>query len=140
MAHDRRSGRWLAAVGLGFAALLLIVAEIASIDLVANLQNPVQACQKALPRKPHLVVGNAGLHWPPPLAHCDATYANTKRGARVFQIRAVTATNLLVVAVLDAALIAVVAYLVFRYVRSRRRRGARNPSGLEHDLAHDPAV
>ena len=132
-------GRRLAGLGWVLAALFLIVAEIASFDLGGNLVNPIQACDKALPSAANLVVTKARRHWPPPLVHCEASDRDAPETGPVTQLTAVTTTNVLIVAALDALAIAILAWIALRFTRSRRR-GTRESLRREHDLAHHAPV
>lgn len=128
-------------IGLGWvlAGLFLIVAEIASFDLGGNLVNPIQACDKVLPSHANLVVTKARRHWPPPLVHCEAADRDAPETGPVVRLTAVTTTNVLVVAVLDAPAIAILVWLALRFARSRRR-GKRKSLRREYDLADHAAV
>jgi hypothetical protein len=117
--------RRLVALGWIVVGTFVFAAMVGSIDLAANLQNPIQACEKALPwrlgAKP-LVVAKATRHWPPPLVRCEATVLDAPGGSPITRLDTVTTKNVAVVALIDALTIAVLVRLALLTVSARRDR------------------
>jgi hypothetical protein len=119
-AHRVRRGAVV--IGWLLAGLFLIAAEIGSVDLVGNVQNPMQACEKALPWTKGLVATSAERSWHPPLVRCEATDADTPGTGAVTRVSAVTTKNVVVVALLDAVTILILARLALNAFSARRTR------------------
>ena len=123
-AHRIRRG--VVVIGWLLAGSFLIAAEIGSVDLVGNVQNPTQACEKALPWTKGLVVTKAERSWPPPLVACEATDADTPGTGAVTRVSAVTTKNVGFVALLDAVTILILARLARNAFSARRTRRREN--------------
>jgi hypothetical protein len=117
--------RKLVVLGWIVVGTFVFAAMVGSIDLGSNLQNPIQACEKALPwhpRRDPLVVAKATRHWPPPLVHCEATVIDGPAGGPVTRLDTVTTKNVVVVALIDALTIAMLVRLALLAASARRER------------------